>query len=138
MNEMPDWINIPKDINDHYGFVYLITNKINNRKYIGKKFFWFKKTRPPLKGKKKKRHSLVESDWKVYWGSSYKLLEDIEELGYENFTREILYLEANKRDLAYREAELQFSTGALLTQEYYNGIINLRISYPVKASKDLK
>ncbi len=37
---------------DCEGFVYLITNLTNDRKYIGKKLAKFKKTRPPLKGKK--------------------------------------------------------------------------------------
>ena len=34
------------------GFVYLITNLTNNRKYIGKKLASFRKTKPPLKGRK--------------------------------------------------------------------------------------
>ena len=51
------------------GFVYIITNTTNNRKYIGKKLAKFKKTRPPLKGRKNKRREKVESDWRDYWGS---------------------------------------------------------------------
>ena len=35
---------------DCEGFVYLITNITNDRKYIGKKLAKFKKTRPPLNG----------------------------------------------------------------------------------------
>jgi hypothetical protein len=40
-------------IGNNYGFVYRITNKTNNRKYIGKKFFYSAKTKQ-VKGKKKK------------------------------------------------------------------------------------
>jgi len=60
--------NLVEEIADQYiGFVYIITNLTNNKKYIGKKLAKFKKTRPPLKGKKRKRKSLVESDWQTYW-----------------------------------------------------------------------
>ena len=76
---------------DCEAFVYIITNITNNRKYIGKKLAKFKKTRPPLKGKKRKRRSLIESDWREYWGSSDQLNADVAELGEENFTREILH-----------------------------------------------
>ena len=51
------------------GFVYLITNLTTGQKYIGKKLAQFKRTKPPLKGKKLKRRSVVESDWRDYWGS---------------------------------------------------------------------
>ncbi|MGY8867543.1 MAG: hypothetical protein ACKVJK_18230, partial [Methylophagaceae bacterium] len=78
--------------NDCEGFVYLITNLTNDKKYIGKKLAKFKKTKPPLKGKKNKRRSKVESDWRDYWGSSDHLQADVAELGTKNFTREILYL----------------------------------------------
>ena len=59
------------------GFVYLITNTKSNKKYIGKKLAQFKKTRPPLKGRKNKRRSTVESDWRDYWGSSDQLKADV-------------------------------------------------------------
>jgi hypothetical protein len=109
------------------GFVYLITNLTNGKKYIGKKLAQFKKTRPPLKGKKRKRRSTVESDWKSYWGSSDKLLEDIKHLGEENFTREILHFCTTRGQLSYLEAKEQFDREVLLTEEYYNGIINVRV-----------
>jgi hypothetical protein len=62
---------------DCEGFVYLITNLTNDRKYIGKKLARFKTTKPPLKGRKNKRRGTKESDWKTYWGSSDKLLADV-------------------------------------------------------------
>jgi len=71
----------------YIGFVYIITNKITGQKYIGKKLAQFKRTKPPLKGKKLKRRSVVESDWREYWGSSDRLNADVLALGPENFTR---------------------------------------------------
>ena len=70
------------------GFVYLITNLTNDRKYIGKKLAKFKTTKPPLKGRKNKRRGYKESDWKTYWGSSDNLLADVEKLGKDKFTRD--------------------------------------------------
>ena len=74
---------------DCEGFVYLITNLTNNRKYIGKKLAKFKTSKPPLKGKINKRRGYRESDWRDYWGSSAHLNADVLKLGKANFTREI-------------------------------------------------
>jgi|TARA_B110000503_G_scaffold115092_1_gene173193 hypothetical protein len=117
-----------EEIPDNYiGFVYLITNLTDGKKYIGKKLAKFRKTKPPLKGKKRKRKSLVESDWRTYWGSSEHLLVDVTHLGTENFTREILYFCISRAELSYLEAREQFDRKVLETDEYYNGIINCRI-----------
>lgn len=131
--------DLVEEIADQYiGFVYIITNLTNNKKYIGKKLAKFKKTRPPLKGKKRKRKSLVESDWQTYWGSSEHLLADVAELGAENFSREILYFCTTRGELSYREAKEQFDRGVLLTDEYYNGIINVRIGGSQALKESLK
>jgi len=113
--------DIPSDI---YGYVYLITNLTNNRKYIGKKLFWFRKTKT-IKGKKKKIK--VESDWKDYWSSSEDVKIDVEKLGIENFKREILYLCKNKGMCNYLEAREQMDRRVLESDEYYNGTIQCRI-----------
>ena len=115
---------IPEDVE---GFVYIITNLTNNKKYIGKKLAQFKRTKPPLKGKKLKRRSIVESDWREYYGSSDRLNADVQALGPENFTREILYLCKSKAELSYLEAREQFERRVLETDDYYNGIINVRV-----------
>ena len=112
---------------EYEGFVYLITNTTNNQKYIGKKLAKFKTTKPPLKGKKNKRRGYKESDWKDYWGSSDRLNADVNELGAEKFTREILYLCKGRGEMSYIEAREQFDRRVLETDEYYNGIINVRV-----------
>lgn len=93
--------------NGWYGFVYLITSGIDNRMYIGKKFFYSKITRPPLKGKKCKRHELKESNWRDYWSSSKIVNSLVEEHGKENFTREIISLHPNKQETNYHELRAQ-------------------------------
>ncbi len=119
---------IVEEISEEYiGFVYLITNLTNGKKYIGKKLAKFKVTKKPLKGKKNKRRSTKESDWRTYWGSSDHLNADVEQLGPENFTREILYYCTSRGELSYLEAKEQFDREVLKTDDYYNGIINVRV-----------
>ena len=112
---------------EYEGFVYIITNLTDDRKYIGKKLAKFKTTKPPLKGKKNKRRGYKESDWKDYWGSSDRLNADVEKLGKDKFTREILYFCKSRGEMSYLEAREQFSRRVLETDEYYNGIINVRV-----------
>lgn len=125
--DLGHWEYYDEMTQDCYGFIYEIQNNLNSKKYIGKK--QTKKTlkRPPLKGKKNKRHVITESDWKTYTGSCNELNNDIAEQGKENFSFKILRLCYNKWELAYYEAELQFKLGVLLRDDYYNGIINCRI-----------
>jgi len=126
-----NWIYQGKPVkqlpDDCEGFVYLIINLTNNRKYVGKKLAKFKTTKPPLKGKKNRRRGTVESDWRDYWGSSDHLKADVEKLGTENFSREILYFCNSRGLMSYLEAKEQFQRQVLLTDEYYNGIINVRV-----------
>ena len=112
-------------IGDNVGFIYLITNTINGRKYVGQKGFWTRKTKI-TKGVKKKIK--VESDWRDYYGSCQELLNDISELGKENFTREILSLHKAKGVMNYVESKMQFDLKVLESDEYYNRIINCRIN----------
>ena len=118
---------------DCVGFVYLITNNLSGRKYIGKKLAKFSKTTQrtvKLKNgtkKKKKTRSKVDSDWREYYGSSPELTSDIEKLGTENFTREILYYCKSKSECSYIEAREQFSRKVLESLDYYNGHIQVRV-----------
>ena len=111
-------------IGNNYGFVYLITNITNNKKYIGKKFFYSTKTKQ-VKGKKKKYKAA--SDWQTYYGSSAELAKDVLSLGYESFTREILHLCQSKGECGYLEAKEQFIRGVMETDEYYNTWIMVRV-----------
>ena len=121
---------LPEDI---VGFVYLITNTQNNRKYIGKKLAKFTKTKyrtVTLKNgnkKRKKIKELVDSDWQTYYGSSDNLNKDIEEIGIEHFTREILYYCYSKAECSYIEAREQFRHRVLESDDYYNGHIRVRV-----------
>lgn len=114
---------------DKYGFVYIITNLVNDRKYIGRKILWNTVTKPPLKGKKRKRKIKKESDWKKYYGSSSFVKEDIDEFGKENFKREILVLCDNKTEMTFFETYFQWKLDVLYSRlpngekEFYNGSI---------------
>ena len=119
-------------------FVYLITNKANSMMYVGKKLAKFKVTKPPLKGKKNKRRSTKESDWRDYWGSSDRLNADVLELGTENFTREILHFCPSRGIASYLEAREQFERRVLETDLYYNGIINVRVGGSTILKEHLK
>lgn len=118
---------------DCVGFVYIIVNLINNRKYIGKKLAKFSKTTYKTvvlkngKKKKKKIRSKIDSDWKDYYGSSKELNEDVEKLGTENFKREILFFCKSKAECSYIESREQFSRKVLESDDYYNNNIMCRI-----------
>jgi hypothetical protein len=112
------------DIGDNFGFVYLITNKSNQRQYIGRKYFWSFRT-PPGKKRKVKQ----ESDWKKYYGSCPELKEDIKKYGKEFFSREILSLHATKGTCNFEETKQLFLNNVLSeslddgSPAYYNSNI---------------
>lgn len=118
---------------DCIGFVYLITNNITGRKYVGKKLAKFSKTNYRVvklkngKKKKKKIRSKIDSDWQEYYGSSTELTADVLSLGAENFTREILHYCHSKAECSYIEAREQFERKVLETDDYYNGQIAVRV-----------
>jgi hypothetical protein len=108
----------------YVGFVYIITNMINNKKYIGKKLFYFSKTKK-VKGKNKRFK--FESDWKDYYGSNEELKTEVEKLGKTNYKREILYLCKSKGMMSYLESKEIFLRDCLLSNEYYNVWVSCKI-----------
>jgi len=128
------------DVGDYFGFVYLITNKSNQRQYIGRKYFWSFRT---PKGKKRKVKQ--ESDWKKYYGSCPELKEDVKQFGKENFKREILSLHETKGKTNYEETRQLFVNNVLSESldngnpKYYNSNIlgrYYRKDYFYEQSKD--
>ena len=104
------------DIGEYFGFVYCITNKSNQRQYIGRKYFWsFRK--PPGKKRKVKQ----ESDWKKYYGSCPELKEDLKKYGKETFSRVILSLHTSKGLCNYEETKQLFLNN-VLSESLDNGM----------------
>jgi hypothetical protein len=118
---------------DCVGFVYVITNNLTGRRYIGKKLAKFSRTTyrtVKLKNGKKKRKKIkgkIDSDWQTYYGSNEQLNKDILALGADNFTREILYYCRSKAECSYIEAREQFSRRVLESDDWYNGHIQVRV-----------
>lgn len=113
---------------NHIGFVYEITDKANGKKYIGKKKLISKRKKPPLKGQKRKRTVVTESDWNDYYGSSEELKALVIEFGADRFERRILRFCKTTAEMSYYEAKEQFDREVLLRpDEYYNAFIGLKV-----------
>jgi len=113
-----------EDIGDNYGFVYIITNTLTNKKYIGKKFFYSARTKV-IKGKKKRYKT--SSDWQTYYGSNTEIQNDVKILGEAAFKREIIHLCKSKGECGYLEAKEQFDRSVLESNDYYNTWIMVRV-----------
>lgn len=112
------------EVEDYYGFIYLIENLVNGRKYIGRKYLT-KAGYKTVKGKRKKLR--VESDWRDYYGSSTSLKEDIDLYGKDNFRRTILRLCKSRGECNYFETKYIFDTDAILDPKYYNSWVSCKI-----------
>lgn len=115
------------DIGKYHGFVYVIEEKTTGMKYIGKKGFWRSKILPVTKSRKRRKHTLVESDWATYYGSNTLLKENVKEQGEDIYNRVILRLCKTKGEMSYFEAKEQFDKEVLLRDDYYNAFIGCRI-----------
>jgi hypothetical protein len=112
------------DVEDYYGFIYLIENLVNGKKYIGRKFLT-KAGYKTVKGKRKKIR--VESDWRDYYGSSNSLKEDIDVYGKDSFRRTILRLCKSRGECNYFETKYIFDNDAILDPKYYNSWVSCKI-----------
>ncbi len=118
----------PFELNDPTleGFVYVIIDTTNRKRYIGKKFFWNRR-KDPKTGRRVKK----ESDWKQYYGSNAYLKGLVKEKGKDVFERHILTLHKLKRDVNYMEIKMQYALEVLEIVDtadeellYMNGNIN--------------
>lgn len=110
------------------GFVYRIYDENAHRWYIGKKTFYNQVTRPPLKGKTRKRRSKVESDWQNYFGSNAELTAEVNRLGVHHFHREVWHLCRSKSEMTYLETKEIFAHDAVISDRYYNGWVAAKVS----------
>ena len=107
-----------------YGFIYLIENLVNGKKYIGRKYL----TKAGYKTVNKKRKKIrVESDWADYYGSSPALAKDIEIYGQDNFKRTILRLCKSRGECNYFETKYIFDVDAVLDGNYYNNWVSCKV-----------
>jgi len=109
------------------GFVYIITELETGKKYVGKKLFWSTRKLPPLKGKKRRRTVVKESDWRDYFGSSEELKSLVESNGGDKYHREILHLCKSKGAMSYLELKEQVERDVLFRDDYYNEFIGAKI-----------
>jgi len=110
----------------YIGFVYEVTDNTNGKKYIGKKLLTTTKKLPPLKGTKRKRKKVVHSDWQTYYGSSERVKELVNER-IDTFSREILDFCKAKGELSYIEAKYHFDKEVLLSEDFYNAFIGVKL-----------
>lgn len=96
-------MNLTKDIEiiNPYGFIYITTNLINGKKYIGKKLF--------IKGR-----------WNTYLGSGTYLKKAIKKYGKDNFVKEIVAIAYSKEELDKLEIEFINIHNAVESKDYYN------------------
>lgn len=121
------WLGLPRNfkIEEYEGFVYQIVNTLTDTKYIGRKYFW-SITKRKVKGKKNRKITKKESDWKYYESSCLELKEDIKKYGKKNFKFRILSLHKTRGQTNYEEVKQQFIKDVLYSKlengeyEYYN------------------
>ena len=135
---MAEWENIPNQdiIDNSFGFIYRIIHISSDMKYIGKKQFHSKTRKPPLKGKKRKRIIIKESDWRNYYSSSEEFKYLWEKDGPDAFRREILCTTSCAWEHMWLEHKYQIDENVLFRDDYVNGIIHIRLGRPPKALID--
>ncbi|RVJ16526.1 hypothetical protein CN184_28475 [Sinorhizobium medicae] len=115
------------DIGENHSFVYKITDKVTGRFYVGKKQLFSTRKLPPLKGQKRKRTVIKESDWLSYYGSNDVLKALVEQHGPDRFNREILHLCKSKGEASFMEAHEQFAHDVLRRNDCFNDWIIVKV-----------
>lgn len=88
------------EIIEPYGFIYITTNIINGRKYIGQKVFKY--------------------NWQNYLGSGIALKNAIKKYGRKNFYKEIIAIAYSQQELNDLEIEFIKNHNAVNSENYYN------------------
>jgi hypothetical protein len=132
------WYFLDKQINEisdlpegAFGFIYQTTHIPTGKKYIGKKSLMYNRKKKLTKkelleyaGKKGRTPTHIrvqkESDWKTYYGSHHFIKEILKTGGEDEFSREILEIAYNKKQLTYLECKYQFTLGVIESSEWLN------------------
>lgn len=88
------------EVKDPYGFIYITTNCINGRRYLGQKKF--------------------RVNWKYYKGSGKLLKQAIKKYGTKNFVRDIVAFAYSKEELDKLEIEWISNYDAVKDNNFYN------------------
>ena len=144
---MSHWLYKDEQVNEmppgKQGFVYLITNLLTDKKYIGRKYATTTRRKPLTKkqraaGRVRKDVIKKDSNWANYTGSNIPLNKDIEEFGKENFKFEILYFGSTKGIINYIEENLHMKHDVILREDYYNDCVGPRGFMALRQNKELK
>lgn len=118
-------MDMPYNTTQPYGFIYITTNLINGKKYIGQKKF--------------------NDKWKNYLGSGDNLKKAVKLYGKENFARDIVYIAYDKKELNKAEIIFINQHNAVNSDDYYNiayggmgGAIYTEHPYSTKTDDELK
>lgn len=95
-------LNSSVNIKDPYGFIYITTNLINGKKYIGQKSFD------------------GASRWQSYKGSGSYLINAFSKYGKENFVRDIVDIGYSLEEMNAKEKEWIQTHNAVESDDFYN------------------
>ena len=92
------------EIKNPYGFIYITTNLINGKRYLGQKGF-------------------NKKDWKNYLGSGYLFKKALEKHGKDNFLRVIIQFCFSEEELNNAEYELSVFFDVVNSNDWYNLVL---------------